>query len=199
MEQLARKLEDPTEGSRRRELGGEDPDAESLEAKIQVYEELLNMKKETLLEKELVLEEVSSLADKLRKQALEGRQDTLELAEKVNDFQAKIKDLTKKMMATVSELSMFQATALKLQQEKDEKERILEDANENIQKELPPSEEAEFEWMKMERARIWKEKESIDKSQKQQAEALLPSTVTKTTAEPRPNAYFQDELGIPKP
>lgn len=146
------------------------------------------MKKETLLEKELVLEEVSSLADKLRKQALEGRQDTLELAEKVNDFQAKIKDLTKKMMATVSELSMFQATALKLQQEKEEKERVLEDAEENMNKDLPPSEEAEFEWMKMERSRIWKEKESIDRAQKAAAEALLPSTVTKTTAEPRPNA-----------
>jgi hypothetical protein len=31
----------------------------------------------------------------------------LELAEKVNTFQAKIKGLTRKMMATVSELSMF--------------------------------------------------------------------------------------------
>lgn len=36
---------------------------------------------------------------------------------KVNEFQAKIKDVTRKMMAVVSELSMHQATALKLQQE----------------------------------------------------------------------------------
>lgn len=77
----------------------------------------MNNKKEQLLEKELVLEEITNLADKLRKQALEGRQGTLELAEKVNHFQARIKDVTRKMMATVSELSMFQATALSLQQE----------------------------------------------------------------------------------
>ena len=95
-------------------MKGEDPDQEALEAKIQVLEERLNNKKEALLEKELVLEEITNLADKLRQQALTGRQDTLELAEKVNNFQAKIKSLTRKMMATVSELSMFQATAMKL-------------------------------------------------------------------------------------
>lgn len=75
----------------------------------------------------------------------------------------------------------------------------MEEAEDNMEKDMPPSEEAEFEWMKMERSRIWKEKESIDRAQKAAAEALLPSTVTKTTAEPRPNAYFLDDVGIPKP
>lgn len=79
-------LEDPSNESRWRELKGEDPDQEALEAKIQVLEERLNNKKEALLEKELVLEEITNLADKLRQQALTGRQDTLELAEKVNNF-----------------------------------------------------------------------------------------------------------------
>jgi len=32
------------------------------------------------------------------------------------------------MLATVSELSMFQSKALKLQQEKDEKEKMLDEA-----------------------------------------------------------------------
>jgi len=44
-------------------------------------EERLNTKKEQLLEKELVLEEVTNLADKLRDQALKGREKTLKLAE----------------------------------------------------------------------------------------------------------------------
>ena len=39
-------------------------------------------------------------------QALEGRAGTLELSQKVNAFQGRIKDVTRKMMATVSELSM---------------------------------------------------------------------------------------------
>ena len=47
-----------------------------------------------------MLEEVSNLANRLRTQALEGREDTLELAKRVNDFQAKIKGTTRKMMST---------------------------------------------------------------------------------------------------
>jgi hypothetical protein len=62
-------------------------------------EERLNNKKESLLEKELVFEEVSNLAD--------GRKSTLEIAEKINEYKARTTDLSRKMLATVSELSMF--------------------------------------------------------------------------------------------
>ncbi len=48
------------------DLPGEDPDEEALLAKIHVLEERLNNKKEALLEKELVYEEVSNLAERLR-------------------------------------------------------------------------------------------------------------------------------------
>lgn len=75
-----------------------------------------------LLEKELVFEEVTNLAEKLWKQALDGWKSTLEIAEKINEFKAKTTDISWKMLATVSELSMFQSKALKLQHEKDEKE-----------------------------------------------------------------------------
>lgn len=52
---LSEQLEDPMNVERFRDLGGEDPDQESLQIKIQVLEERLNNKKEALLEKELVL------------------------------------------------------------------------------------------------------------------------------------------------
>ena len=60
-----------------------------------MLEERVNDKKEQLLEKDLVLEEVSTLANRLRAQALEGRGETLELAKRVNDFQARIKNTTR--------------------------------------------------------------------------------------------------------
>jgi len=63
----------------------------------------------------LVYEEVTNLADKLRSLALTGRQDTLEIAEKINEYKARTTALSRKMLATVSELSMFQSKALKLQ------------------------------------------------------------------------------------
>ena len=55
-----------------------------------MLEERVNDKKEQLLEKDLVLEEVSNLANRLRAQALEGRGETLELAKRVNDFQVRL-------------------------------------------------------------------------------------------------------------
>ena len=49
-------------------------------------------------------------------------------------------------MATVSELSMYQATAMKLQQEKHEAELSVQDANWRLEQGQPPNEEAELEW-----------------------------------------------------
>merc|ERR1719305_425801 len=147
---LSLELENPSSMMRKwRQLGGEDLDAETLHAKIQLNEERLNDKKEALLEKELILEEVTALSDKLRQQAIDGRQGTLELSQKVNLFQAKIKDMTRKMMATVSELSMYQATAMKFQTERDEVQEKVMQARENLEAGLPPIESADAEFERM--------------------------------------------------
>ncbi len=83
-DRLSAELEAPENSKRWRKLEGKDPEPEDLAAKLQVLEERVNDKKEQLLEKDLVLEEVSNLANRLRTQALEGREDTLELAKRVN-------------------------------------------------------------------------------------------------------------------
>ncbi|CAM9524587.1 unnamed protein product, partial [Hapterophycus canaliculatus] len=66
-----------------RALEGEDLSMDQLEASIMILEDRLSDKKETLLEKELVLEEVVSLTKKLRKQATAGRAEALLLSKKV--------------------------------------------------------------------------------------------------------------------
>ncbi|KDO30765.1 hypothetical protein SPRG_04666 [Saprolegnia parasitica CBS 223.65] len=146
-----------------------------------------------LLEKELVLEEVTNLSDKLRAQAADGRGDTLQLAKKVNTFQVKIKETTRKMMATVSELSMFQATAMKLQQEKHDHEAAFAEAQWNFENGRAPNAQCEHEWYRLEAARLARD------DRRALTPLLVPSQITRTTAEPRPNAYVPDELGIPKP
>jgi hypothetical protein len=158
---LAEELENPNNQKRWRDLGGDDPDQEALEAKIQVLEERLNNRKEALLEKELILDEITSLSEKLRTQALEGRQSSLELSEKVNEFQVRLKELTRKMMATISELSMFQATSLKLQQEKEQLETIVEEAKERMSQGLPPTPETEIEYQRMVRDKARYEQERV--------------------------------------
>ena len=115
-EKLSLQLEDPENKGRWRRLDGKIPTSEELQAKMNQLDERLNDKKEQLLEKELILEEITSLSDRLRQQAGEGRADTLELAKKVNDYQNRIRAVTRKLMATISELSMYQVRAHAQQQ-----------------------------------------------------------------------------------
>mmetsp|Transcript_41716 Transcript_41716/g.50580 ORF Transcript_41716/g.50580 Transcript_41716/m.50580 type:complete len:921 (+) Transcript_41716:130-2892(+) len=194
-EELSEALESPENKQRWRRLEGKIPDKEELTAKINQLEERLNDKKEQLLEKELVLEEVSSLADRLRQQAAEGRTDTLELAKKVNDYQQRIRAITRKMMATVSELSMYQASALKLQSEKHELAGEVNEAGQKLSEGLPPTEDAEREWYRMQREKISMQEAAMVKA----AEEEQAAQITRTTAEPRPNAYIPEDMGIPKP
>eukprot|EP01052_Picozoa_sp_SAG31_P025663 SAG31_NODE_2263_length_6060_cov_12.232344_2_plen_926_part_00 len=193
-------LESP-ENDRWRLLPGTDPSPATLAETIKTFEERLNDKKEQLLEKELVLEEVTSLSDRLRQQANEGRDDTLELAKRVNDFQARIRSMTKKMMATVSELSMYQATAMKLQQEKHESELSVQDAKWRLEQGQAPNEEAELEWERIIREEALRRELRAEQVQQPAApaDAFAPAQITRTTAEPRPNAYIPDDIGIPKP
>lgn len=99
-------------------MDGPIPSGDSLGRKLTVLEARFSSKKEQLLEKDLILEEVSSLAERLRRVAISGREDTLQLARKITQYQNKIKSFNRKMMATLSELSMYQATALQLEEEK---------------------------------------------------------------------------------
>ena len=64
-----------------------------------------------LLEKELLYEQVGKLTDRAKKKVESQRLSTLAVAKKVNNYQAKIKAVTRKMMALVSELSMQQVIA----------------------------------------------------------------------------------------
>jgi methyltransferase-like protein len=69
--------------------------------------------------------------------------------QKVNEYQAKIKDTTRKMMAMVSELSMNQANAMKLQQTVKGQEQQLERAYLRMERGEAPTEDAEREWFRI--------------------------------------------------
>jgi len=200
-DELSRELENPNSSVRRwRKLGGEDMDADSMRKKIQDLEERLNDKKEHLLEKELILEEVTALSEKLRQQEVDGRQGTMELSQKVNIFQARIKDVTRKMMATVSELSMYQATAHKLQQERDESYERSMIARERFNEGLPPTDSADAEFEKTLQVQAQRAADMQSIAQRRQEEEIMNSiTYARTTAEPRLTAYIpEDDRGLPK-
>merc|ERR1711959_335079 len=200
-EKLSKALVTPNNESRWRWVRQEPPDPDELRDKIRLLEERLNDKQEQLLEKELVLEEVTNLSNKLRDTANDGRDDTLKLAKRVNEYQANIRAKTRKMMATVSELSMYQASSMKLEQEKEELAELVKVANDHLEAGEPPVEGIEDEWARMEYRRMKSEEDAWQRQQAAESAGQVQTAVhvTRTTAEPRPNAYIPDEIGIPKP
>jgi hypothetical protein len=197
---------------------------DELEANLAVLSTRLTSQKEQLLEKELIFEEVSSLTQKLRLQAMEGHDITFKLAQKMNELQSRLKKLSRKMMAAVSELSMYQASTLKLAQKKSQLQTLLQNgtvsldnytgSNEDISGDNVPAPfaEAEHEWKK--RLLLMKRKrfESSSNNNGRTSSSSSSSTANinhqnwnptkntgSSTAEVRPNAYICNEIGIPKP
>lgn len=203
MLELEKDLEDPYDESRVRYLTGKDPTPGEIQNKVEELETRLAEKEEQLLEKDLIFEQVERLVGRISHKAQVGKDDTLNLAKSVNNVQARIKETTRKMMALVSELSMNQAQALKLQQEARQKEALLEQCYLRMEKGEPPTEEMEYEWEKMlaDMRRHAEEGEAKRMMEEEEEQYKIAGGVY-TTAEPRPNAYIPDdesELPIPRP
>ena len=103
------------------------------------------------------------------------------------------------MMATVAELSMYQATAMKLQQQKRAALIKLEEYKWRLTRNEPLTDEVTAELQRRKQSRLRAESSY---SSKEKAQAQRQTNIVRTTAEPRPNAYIPDVahgLGIPKP
>ncbi|GCC28596.1 hypothetical protein chiPu_0007027 [Chiloscyllium punctatum] len=201
VQSLEKTLVDPSCENRSRLLGGDDPSFEELSKRIEEMDLKLVRKEEQLLEKDLITDQVTRLSERINAKAINGKQDTLTLAKKVNEMQGKVKDVTRKMMAVVSELSMQQANAMQLQQDVKDKQQFLELCCQRMEQGMAPSEEFESEWLKLvdKENRHKREMEMKNKETEEEEKHLLPGGVF-TTAEPRPNAYIPDgDSGLPIP
>lgn len=69
----------------------------------------------------MILEEVICLTDRLKEQTIASKEDSYANTKKINELTKKIKTVTRKTMAKVSELAMYQASAMSLYREKSEK------------------------------------------------------------------------------
>lgn len=122
----------------------------------------------------MILDEITTLSDKLRKQAIDGRQQTLAMAEKINTFQNRLKVITRKMMATISELSMFQATCLKLQNERDRLDETNQEAEERVSNNNAPFIDTEIQYLKMVRDQKRHQEEMDIRKQREVLEKNIP-------------------------
>ncbi len=140
LEKLIKYVENP-ENNLKNELPGEDLDTNYLKMKYDQLTEMLNEKKEKLLEKELINDEINEIAEKLRKKALEDRGKNLKISKEINEYEIKLNDITRKNIASTSELSMFQAILTKLESTKKEKEDHYNELEKRFKSGLPPPKE----------------------------------------------------------
>lgn len=116
------------------------------------------------MEKDLVLDEVTALTERLQQQTDESKDETYHSTKEINELTKKIKNLTRKTMAKVSELAMHQAAAMSLYREKVEKVRfsslinvikecLLEESVNRLQTGDIPLEQIEGDFIKAERLR----------------------------------------------
>ncbi|XP_056093282.1 coiled-coil domain-containing protein 146 [Rhinichthys klamathensis goyatoka] len=184
-----------------RKLSGEDASPEELIKKIEQFEEQLVDKEAQLLEMELVYEQVTRLSQRIQIKAENGKEDTLDLAKKVNELQAQIRERTHKLMAVVAELSMRQAECMTLEQQMKENELQLDLCQRRVEQGLPPSDNIENEWLRYLRDQHRRQADAEKKARMAEEDEWnqLPNGVY-TTAELRPNAYIptDDPLPVPK-
>ncbi|ORC93646.1 coiled-coil flagellar protein, move backward only 2 [Trypanosoma theileri] len=162
-------------------------------------EERVNAINERIREKDLILEEVTELTSRVTEQAKSGREFTLALAKQVNSHHSSIRAKTRQMMATVSELSVFQASAIQLKQDVQRLECLVEEAERNMQQGEAPFAEAEERYLREIESRR-RYADMLRHRKEKEAEATAASKTLITTAEQRPNAYIPDDgLSVPKP
>ena len=107
------------------------------------------------------------------------------------------------MMGLVSELSMQQAEALRLQQTTKEKQQLLDSCFERLERGEAPCDQFQREWQHQQQRESLAERAAEQRRSAAEEEEpyILPGGIF-TTAEPRPNAYIPDdqqELPIPRP
>ncbi|KAJ3312642.1 hypothetical protein HDV04_002784 [Boothiomyces sp. JEL0838] len=218
---LGEQMENPSDENRCRNLGGVDPTQEELTKKIEKLENLLSVQEESILEKDLILEEVSALAERLKTQTVDSKDETHTTTTEINELTKRIKNITKKTMAKVSELAMHQAIAMSLYRETSEKECLLDEAKSRLESGDIPLDQIEGDFIREERKRQQRKAKLQALKEKRERiangrfiELYFLLTISeddfylhgkvKTTAEPRPNAYIPETTGlgqlpIPKP
>lgn len=186
-------LEPEANPTRFRFIEGTDPSPQDLEQKIENLERRLHKQEEQVASKTMVLRELQMLKEKAQSQVEECSENTLELAKKMNESQTKEKTLTRKLMSIISELSMYQATAIQLEEDLEEKKDVFKEGQARLSASEPPSERAINQWLRIQRDRIYKA-DQIKSSFEVSADYMV-----QTRCEQRPTAYIDPTMGIPRP
>ncbi|KAH8938348.1 hypothetical protein BDL97_16G077700 [Sphagnum fallax] len=201
--QLSDLMEKPSNLDRWRVLPGRDNTTQELTGKAVAIEEFLSAKEDQAYEKDLILEEVTTLAEDLMRKAAIARPESIRVGKQMNFYIRQMSLVTRQIMATVSELSLVQATAISMKQERESAQLNLDNASICLENGEPPTDDSERAWNSLLRqfALIHKTNSLRDALQQVEGEVAQGNKKLRlnTTAEQRPNAYIAEHLGLPKP
>jgi len=208
VQRLEELIESPASSRKWRKLDGPEPTEAELDEKAEQLAARLVKKEEVGLERELVSNETRRLTARARAQVEGGRSDTLSLARSVNDYQAKIKDVSRKLMAHLSELSMYHSECIGGEQEMHTLSQTAQEAQVRLARGEAPTEEAAIEWARLERrleqdSKVQEMRDlgiAVDGEEPEGARDLVSGV--RTFADLRPNAYIPEgpgDLPVPKP
>jgi chromosome segregation ATPase len=152
---LSEELENPMNVHRWRKLEGADPKRYELIQKIQTLQKRLIQKTESVVEKDLLLQEKEKLYVELKN--LLARQPGPEVAEQLSKYQHTLKEKTRQMKAMAAELNMLQAQVNEYRYEIERTTRELQDTKRKF-----------FESRRKEQHQERKEAQQIDPMTEQQ-------------------------------
>eukprot|EP00038_Savillea_parva_P009090 m.181189 g.181189 ORF g.181189 m.181189 type:complete len:947 (+) comp15186_c0_seq1:44-2884(+) len=201
-EKLLEQSGDNVEGRTVREVQAWDiPSDDKLQEKLVSLSNRLAQQEARELELDLILQETNRLQGRIEKQVDNRKGNSAVNQRAVTEAQTKLADLTRKTMAIVSELTMYQGTCIRQQQNVHEIRQQLEEGKARVERGDPPTEDAQKEWdrekRRAEQAALRKEMESLGISPGTtvgQGTALADGTIT--YAEQRPAAYIPQAFGV---
>jgi chromosome segregation ATPase len=196
--ELLENLQNPESNTNLRHLKSEDVAIERLNEKIGFLESRINQKKDVILQKKVVLEDLIKTIGEIDQKNKSTRHEDLQKNSNFNRMSNEYNKLMRKVVALVSELSIFQANCIKLEHDKESFQSILKTVESNVAQGLPPLSDTELKYLKM----IRNEQIELETSYQRKMEAEfmrnIDPFVKKTTAQKRVDSYF-NSIGLPQP
>ena len=107
-DRLSDLVEKPQNAARWKLSVGFDPSDLQLKTKLTFIEESLSKREDEALEKDCIVDEISELAEEVRKKAAENLKENKVSFDQLSEYQYNIQTTMHRMMALVSELSLTQ-------------------------------------------------------------------------------------------
>jgi chromosome segregation ATPase len=195
---LLEKLQNPELNTNLRQLKSEDVPIETLIQKVQFLESRINSKKDQILQKRVALDDLIGKLNEVDQRNKASRHDDLQKNSNFNNMNNKYSKLFRKVIALVSELSIFQANCIKLESDKDSYVAILNTIDENVKSGLPPLPESELKYLKLARNEQIELETAYQRKMDNDFIKNIDPFVKKTTAQKRVDCYV-NSIGLPQP